>query len=131
MDPANSSVLQIMAQVRTARAQYQQTEEAQMALRNEALGILERRQAMPVFVDQVAVEPTAEGTVAVQGGVIGNQAQVGSTVTVRMTLVGQGGATVGSKDIAVTVPAPNEGVAFQDTIEVSGPVLGWKYEIVG
>lgn len=130
MDPANSAVLQILAQVRTARSRYQATEEAQAALRNEALAILTQREELPVFLDQVGVTQTSASSADVQGGVIGNTAQAGSTVRIRMTLLGEGGTEVGAKVLEVTAPAPNDPIGFTDTIPVSGPVVGWKYEIV-
>ncbi|MEX0893869.1 MAG: tetratricopeptide repeat protein [Gemmatimonadota bacterium] len=130
VDPANSSIMQILAQVRTARARYQLTEEAQQALNHAAIAILTEREAMPFFVDEVAVEQTEAGSATVQGGIIGNTALVGSPVKIRMILIGQGGTQVGTKEIEVAAPAPEEGIGFQEAIQVSGPVLGWKYVII-
>lgn len=130
VDPANSSTMQILAHVRTARAKYQPTEEAQQELNNAAIAILTAREAMPFFVDEVAVTQTEAGSATVQGGIIGNTALVGSPVKVRFVLVGEGGTQVGTQEIEVSAPAPQEGIGFQEAIQVSGPVFGWKYVIV-
>lgn len=130
VDPANASIIQILAQVRTARARYQPTEEAQKELRDQALALLEKREAMPFFVDEVAVEQTEAGSAMVQGVIIGNTALAGTPVKIRMILIGQDGTQVGTQEIEVNAPVPGEGVGFQETVQVSGPVMGWKYVIV-
>ena len=54
----------------------------------------------------------------------------GATVRLRVSVLGEGGAVVGSDDVEVRVPAPGETVAFSATLSTSGTIRGWKYEVL-
>jgi tetratricopeptide (TPR) repeat protein len=54
----------------------------------------------------------------------------GATVRLRVSVLGEGGAVIGSSDVEVRAPAQGETVSFSAVLEVPGMIRGWKYEVV-
>lgn len=54
----------------------------------------------------------------------------GATVRLRVSVLGDGGAVIGSDDVEVRAPAQGETVSFSAVLEVPGMIRGWKYEVV-
>src|SRR5690606_35786380 len=54
----------------------------------------------------------------------------GETVRLRVSVLGDDGAVLGSDDVEVRAPAPGETVAFSTVLAVPGTIRGWKYEVV-
>jgi len=54
----------------------------------------------------------------------------GTAVRLRVSVLGDGGAVLGSGDVEVRAPAQGEAVPFSAVLDVPGSIRGWKYEVL-
>jgi Tfp pilus assembly protein PilF len=128
-DP-NNDVLYLM-EARTHRMGGSFGDEAQReAGHQQALRLLEEHDALTVHIDDVGAQADQEGNVTIRGQLTNVKATEGSVITLRFTLLDNDGNAVGTQDIAVTVPAAEQTVLFQETATVESGISGWKYVVV-
>lgn len=92
----------------------------------DALAALERLQDLPIFVEDLQMQPTAEST-RVSGRIVGNLAEQGSPLTLRFTFYGSTGQTLGSETVTVNAPAAEQSTDFQ--LEFGQSAVGYSYEL--
>lgn len=93
--------------------------------RNHALGILEAADALPVYVDEIAIAGFGEGSGRGAGKVTGNTAPAGQAVTLEFTLYRPDGQV---ERVATTVAAPADGQSTGFAFVIpAGPVASWSY----
>ena len=127
-DP-NNEVLYLM-EARTHRMAGDLGPEAQRDARHQdALRLLEAQDALAVLVEGVNAVPDMQGNVRITGTLTNVKAPEGSTVTVSFTLLDPQGASLGTQDVVVTVPAAEQTAAFEANAQVDGEVAGWKYVV--
>ena len=104
-------------------------EAATKAGQDRALALLTQREELPVHIGQISMRSEPEAT-TVSGAVIGGKAAAGTAVTIRVTLVGLDGNTVGESEVTVTSAGPDAEAPFSVVIPTTGEVAGWKYQVV-
>ena len=128
-DPNNEVVYLMEARTHRMAGEWGD-EAARNAGQQAALRLLEEHAALTVILDQVGAISDGEGNVTIRGTLKNVKAAEGSTVTLRFTLLDTEGATIGTHDVAVTAPAPDQTVEFESTTTSEGEVAGWKYVVV-
>ncbi len=96
--------------------------------RETALATLELIESMPVEIVELSIQPD-EGSATVTGKVRNKKAAAGSPVTVKITLLGSKGESIGQMTLTVNVGEADSLTPFQQTGEITGQVAGWKYEV--
>jgi len=96
----------------------------------EANRVFNEYQALGYEVDGLMVEPLPGGGTRVTGGLKNNTAEEGTTVTLRFHFGDADGQELGTTDIRIQVPAPEETIQFSGTFQSSTPVGGYRYEVV-
>ena len=81
-------------------------------------------------MDDIMLQPAADGGIQLSGTIKNNTAEQGSTVTLRFHFGDADGQELGSTDIRVQLPAPEESVQFSGTFNSSERVTGYTYEVV-
>jgi tetratricopeptide (TPR) repeat protein len=94
-----------------------------------AVEALEQMEALPFYVDQLELHP-GEGGVSVVGLVVTNAGDPGSTADLRFHFYDVEGNQVGSEDISVELPQPEEAVQFQLDHMTNEPVFAFRYEVL-
>jgi len=115
IDPLNANAALILANA------YRELERNQ-----DALGILERVEQLPVLIDALQLQPLAEST-RITGSATGNAASAGTPVRLRFTFYGDSG-TLGTQDLTITAPARD--VQQQFTVEFGQQASAYKYEVL-
>jgi hypothetical protein len=86
---------------------------------------------VPVEVTELSIA-TDQGTATVTGKIRNKKLAEGTPVTVKVTLIGYKGDTIGEMTATVNAGASGEEatpVTFEQTGAVTGSVAGWKYEV--
>jgi tetratricopeptide (TPR) repeat protein len=96
--------------------------------RNRLLAQLELIQDLPVDVSNVTLAAAGPGRVRLSGQVENLNVNPGSPINLRLTILGPGGAVLGTQDVTVTAPAREATVSFSQEFQVSGEIAGWRYE---
>lgn len=71
-----------------------------------------------------------DGGIRMSGTLENLKVAEGGTIRLRVSVLGDGGAVLGSDDVEVRAPAPGDTVAFSAVLAVPGTIRGWKYEVV-
>ena len=87
---------------------------------------LNRTESAPVHLEGLQLRPSAEET-SLQGRVVGNAAEPGTSVRLRFTFYGDGGA-LGMESL--TVSAPPAGVSARLEVSFAGRASAYRYELV-
>lgn len=118
LDPGNENAYYILA---TAMRESKQPSA-------RVLQVLERRQNLPVFVEEIQLRRT-ENRSTVAGTVKGNKVRAGAPVRMRFTFFGPAGE-LGSETVTVQAPAAEASRTFE--VSVASPVAatGYRYEIL-
>lgn len=130
IDPNNEMLYIIAARAHRMNGLLSDDAAAQKAGQDKALELLTQREALPVYLDQLAIR-TGDAGAVVSGMLTNAGATEGASLVIHMTLIGMEGQTIGEGDITVTAPADGASVEFQGTIPVEGDIAGWKYEVRG
>jgi tetratricopeptide (TPR) repeat protein len=88
-------------------------------------------QATGYEIENLMLDVSADGGATVNGTVKNSTAEQGTTVTLRFHFGGQTGREIGTIDIRVQLPAPEETVEFMGNFNSSDLVAGYRYEVVG
>ncbi len=96
----------------------------------EAVQILEAREAMPFQLEQSTLEPQARGGASLVGTLVNNTLDAGTTVTIRVHFNGEDGAEIGATDIRVTAPAQGGAEPFRATLDSDESVMGYYFEVL-
>ncbi|MCI0436280.1 MAG: tetratricopeptide repeat protein, partial [Gemmatimonadetes bacterium] len=96
--------------------------------REAALATLTRIEEMPHEVVELSIQPE-ESTATVTGKVKNRKAGAGTPVTLKITLLGATGQSIGEITLTVNVGETDSLTPFQQTTEITGQVAGWKYEV--
>ena len=87
---------------------------------------LDRTESAPVHVEGLQLRPSETET-SLQGRVVGNTAEPGTSVRLRFTFYGSDGA-LGTEPL--TVPAPPAGVRASFEVSFAGQATAYRYELV-
>ena len=90
----------------------------------DALASLERLQDLPIFVEELQMQPTG-ATTRVAGRIIGNTADQGSPLSLRFTFYGSNGQTLGTETVTVNAPAAEQSTDFE--LEFGQAAIGYSY----
>ncbi len=115
IDPLSSQSALILTQA------YRELERSQ-----DALVTLQRVEALPVWLDQLQLQPGAQRSI-LSGEITGNAATAGSPIQLRFIFFddnGEVGAT------SVTLPAPAREARETFEVEVAGMANAYRYEVV-
>ena len=96
----------------------------------EAVQILEAREAMPFRLEQSTLQPQARGGASLVGTLVNNTLDAGTTVTIRVHFNGEDGAEIGATDIRVTAPAQGGAEPFRATLDSDESVMGYYFEVL-
>jgi tetratricopeptide (TPR) repeat protein len=102
-----------------------------LAAREAALKILQANDDIPVEIMELAISMD-QNTATINGKIRNKKLNPGTPVTVKLTLLGYKGDTIGQMTVTVNAGATGEAaelVTFQQTGNVTGQVAGWKYEV--
>lgn len=89
----------------------------------EALAALERLQELPVYVEELQMQPSAAAT-TINGRVIGNAAAAGTPIRLEFTFYGPDGA-LGTEIVTINAPAAEASTPFQ--VQFDQVALGYSY----
>ena len=126
-DPTNENLVYIQARALRREGELKGDTTANV----RTLRLLEEIDAVPVEVTELTIG-TDQGTATVAGKVRNKKLAEGSPVTVRVTLLGYKGDTIGQMTVTVNAGAAGEeatSVSFEQTATITGSVAGWKYEV--
>ncbi len=129
-DPNNEMLYIIAARAHRMNGLLSDDAAAQKAGQDKALEFLTKREALPVYVDQLSMR-SEDAAAAVTGTLTNASAAEGAPVVIHLTLLDMDGQTIGEGDITVTAPAADASVEFQGSIPVTGDIAGWKYQVRG
>ena len=128
IDPNNEMIYVIAARAHRMKGLLGD-EAAAKSGQDHALELLTQRDALAVEVSQLSIR-TENGAAIVNGTIKNRTVAPNASVTLRLTLLGIDGNSVGQGDIAITAPAAEADATFEGSIPVTGEIAGWKYEIV-
>ena len=126
-DPTNENLVYIQARAVRRGGELQGDTTANV----RTLRVLEEIDAVPVEVTELTIG-TDQGTATVNGKVRNKKLAEGTPVTVKVTLLGYKGDTIGQMTVTVNAGAAGEEatfVSFEQTATITGSVAGWKYEV--
>lgn len=128
MDPLNRNIIAFMVSAYQGLA-----EMSEGAQRNEHLAQIQKaldlHEQFRFEVVDVNITPGDE-IVRINGMLRNINAKVGEDLRLRLHILSETGAVVGSHDVSVSAPAAEGSVPFQAAIQVSAPMAGWKYEVL-
>lgn len=96
--------------------------------RNRLLAQLERIEDMPIDVSNVSLSQAGPGRLRVSGQIMNLKLEPGTPISLRVTVLGPGGAAAATQDVTVNAPARDENASFSAELPVSGEITGWRYE---
>lgn len=131
LDPSNRNVVLLHAQAFRGLSDLAASDAESQELRERALALLERNEAMTVQVINVQMDPVRDGKTTIRGVLENLKAEEGQPVTLRFTLLDDSGAELSAGEVTVPAPAAEQQVPFQVELEAPGEVSGWKYAIAG
>ena len=102
---------------------------SQLGRGSEVAPLLATMQAMTFLVDDLQLQPRNDGG-RVFGTVTNKLLEEGTSVTLRFHFYDDGGAELGTKDVAVPAPPVDVAQQFQLTIDTERAVMGYSYEVV-
>ncbi len=129
IDPYNGNALLLLARGYRGLGLIATTPAEKKEWQDKALAALQDQQAMKFQVTNMQVA-TQDSAMQLQGTLENASLDQGTPVTLKFTMLDEGGADVGSNTVTVNAPAKTESTSFQLTVPVSRDVLGWKYERV-
>ncbi len=96
----------------------------------EAVRILEAREALPFTLENGQLQPRAGGGASVTAELANNSADEGSTITVRVTFLGYDGSSIGTVDVRVTAPPVDVAQEFRADFTSTETVMGYNFTVV-
>ena len=102
---------------------------SQLGRSDEVAPLLEAMQAMTFLVDDLQLQPRGDGG-RVFGTVTNKLLEEGSSVMLRFHFFDDGGAELGTQDVAVPAPPVDVAQQFQLSIDTERAVMGYSYEVV-
>jgi tetratricopeptide (TPR) repeat protein len=129
-DPYNRNIMTFMA--RADRGLADASPKADATQYQKAVNdVLRRYQSTPIEVMDVSTRGDMNNPPVQVSGTIQNvNLDEGSNIQLRFSLLGQDGSSVGSTIINVAAPAKGKQQTFSGSIQPTGKVGGWKYELV-
>ncbi len=119
VDPRNSLVWIFLTR---ALSETEQTEEAN--------AVFQEFEAIGYEVQNLRLEPGANGGAVIYGEVKNTSLEPGTTVTLRFHFGGPEGQEIGTVDVRVQAPEAEGVRAFQGELQSSQPVTGYTYEVI-
>lgn len=119
LDPLGENSALILAQA------YRQT-----GNNSGALEVLQQNEARPVHLQDLEIR-SREGAAVVSGTVVGNQAEAGTPVRIRVTIFGADGGELGTETVTIDAPAADQTASFEATISTTADPAAFTYELVG
>lgn len=132
VDPASEMIYVIRARAHRMMGEYTGDPAKAKAGSEQAMHLLEQRQALPYELSEIIIrtDATDDGAVATVSGKLKNLTLApGATATVKFTLLGIDGNVLADQAIPVTAPAKDQQADFEAKVPVTGEVAGWKYSI--
>lgn len=134
-DPENEVLYMIEARAHRMRGEFSDSEETAKAGRDEALRLLQQHEDTGIHVDDIIVTATGDEGATISGTITNKRVEEGTPVTLRFTLLGSDGASLGEDTVTVNAPASDEVVEFElpvayDSPEGADAIAGWKYAFV-
>lgn len=96
--------------------------------RNRLVALLQEIESMPFDVTNAQLTPAGAATIRFTAAVENLNLAPGAPINLRVTLVGPGGAMIGTQDVSVPAPAREASVPVSADFQVQGEIAGWKYE---
>ena len=94
---------------------------------DDALAVLERRDALPFEILQSQLIPQGENTYMIEIQALNRTLPAGSQISIPLVLHGETGQTLKVDRLLFTMPEPTEGTSFQLQLEAEAPVAGFSY----
>ena len=96
----------------------------------EAVRILEAGQALPFTLSQTQLRPDPAGGGTVTGQLVNNSLEAGSSVTLRVHFSAEDGAEIGTTDVRIAAPGPDQAEVFRAEIASTESVMGYYIQVV-
>ena len=129
IDPYNANGLLLLAQAYRGQGDITAADaKTSDEWRGKALAVLQEHENLPFDMRELTMT-AGEGKVTIAGSLRNLKLAAGTPVTVRLTIVGKDGATVGTGEVTVSAPDAEQIASFEAEIGVSGPAAGFRYEI--
>ncbi len=97
----------------------------------EANAVFGEYQAIGYEIESLQLDVRTDGGASIVGALKNNTAEQGGTLLLRFHFGGPDGEVMGTTDIRIQLPAPEESVDFVGDFSSSDVVTGYKYEVVG
>jgi tetratricopeptide (TPR) repeat protein len=128
VDPNNEDLFQLLMRSYRVRGELATDAAAKARYQKSAGDLMKDYQALKIVVTEVATEVgLSEATV--RGSLRNVTVTPGSPITLKISMLGLDGSSVGEQEIVVTAPALKEEVKFQAVVKTTGDVAGWKYAV--
>lgn len=127
-EPANSDIYIMLAKAYRGQSLAATGAAAQKTLQDKAIEALNKGQALPFEVKDVAA--TYGDTSKVTGTIKNRTMKAGTPAKIHITFMSLDGSTMGGTDVTVPVGAADAPVPFEAKAETKGQVSGWKYAVV-
>jgi len=98
---------------------------------DEALKVLEAREALPFELLNVSLYPEGEGTYRVEGDVMARTAETDSEQALEVDFLDENGQVVFSDQITLVMPPEGEVTKFELRGSAETPVAGFAYRLAG
>lgn len=128
-DPNNEGLFLISARTHRMSGEIAPEGPERTAAQQAAMRVLEAHNALSVMLDNVAVQTADDGTAMISGTMKNAKLAENAPVTIRFTLLGLDGSTVGEQEVVVNAPAPDAETQFEAEATVTGTVAGWRYSV--
>ncbi|CAN5746358.1 hypothetical protein BH23GEM10_BH23GEM10_12480 [soil metagenome] len=129
LDPQAEILYYMLANAHTVRGNLHGTEEAVAEGQRRAYEVIQAHEALDFTIDEINVIPE-EASIRITGVLKNRKLAPGAEVRLKLTLVNMDGETVGEDVVAVAAPAVDESVTFEVTLDATGEIAGWRYEVV-
>lgn len=129
-DPTSEVLFRVEAQAKRMKGELAGTEGSAEAGQQAAYAALERMDALPVTLDNIAVYSDGAGIV-IEGLIKNRKAAAAAPVQIRFTLLGVDGSEIGTETLVVTAPDVDTQAEFAGRTELpEAELAGWRYVLV-
>ena len=128
MDPYQRNAMMMLAQAQRSLGELAADRETTRAWQEKVLATLETADALPFEVNAINLSAD-EAKVTLSGSITNLKGTEGQSVTLDFSLLGEGGAVIATRSVAVTLAAADERTRFEFDVNTDKPVLGWQYKV--
>lgn len=126
IDPNNRNAAMMLAQAQRSMGELEKDPAAAEGWKTKVLETLQLAETMRFGISDTRLD-VADGSVKLTGSMTNTKLPAGQPVTLEFTFLDASGASVATRTVEVSAPAPEGSVEFTVEAKTDSRVTGWKY----